>query len=145
MKKGFTLLELIVVIIIIGILATLGITQYTKVIERARGAEAKQILGAIRSNAAALYMQYSSCNPYCSAENVGIGAGLDNPGPAGSNCRNTHYFYYNITPDDNGFTAVATRCTSGGKEPQGAAANTITLKTDFRTTGGDTWASVGGY
>ncbi|MDD4894863.1 MAG: prepilin-type N-terminal cleavage/methylation domain-containing protein, partial [Candidatus Omnitrophica bacterium] len=32
--KAFTLLELIVVIIIVGILAVLGLTQYTRVIEK---------------------------------------------------------------------------------------------------------------
>jgi len=33
MKQGFTLIELIVVIIIVGILASVGMTQYTKVVE----------------------------------------------------------------------------------------------------------------
>lgn len=47
MKKGFTLLELIIVIIIIGILATLGLTQYARMVERGRGAEARQLLGNI--------------------------------------------------------------------------------------------------
>jgi prepilin-type N-terminal cleavage/methylation domain-containing protein len=40
-KKGFTLLELIVVIVIIGVLATLGLTQYASMVERGRSAEAK--------------------------------------------------------------------------------------------------------
>ena len=47
--KGFTLMELLIVVIIIGILAALAIPQYTKTIERAHWAEAIDNLGQIRS------------------------------------------------------------------------------------------------
>ncbi|MDD5130223.1 MAG: prepilin-type N-terminal cleavage/methylation domain-containing protein, partial [Candidatus Omnitrophica bacterium] len=45
MKKGFTLVELIIVVIIVGILASIGLTQYNKVVEKSRAAEARMILG----------------------------------------------------------------------------------------------------
>ena len=32
MKRGFTLLELVVVILIVGVLATLGFTQYGRMV-----------------------------------------------------------------------------------------------------------------
>lgn len=47
MKQGFTLVELLMVVLIIGLLASAGLPEYTRAIERARMAEAKQMLADI--------------------------------------------------------------------------------------------------
>lgn len=49
MKRGFTLLELLVVLIIIGVLSTLGITHYAGIRERALDREAQANLKLIIS------------------------------------------------------------------------------------------------
>ncbi len=58
-KKGFTLLELIMVIVIIAILATLAMPTYFKTVERSRIAEAKKILGMIRSSQLRYYAEHA--------------------------------------------------------------------------------------
>lgn len=47
MQRAFTLVELLIVVIIIGILASVGIVQYGTVIEKSRSAEAYSVLADI--------------------------------------------------------------------------------------------------
>ena len=49
-QSGFTLLELLMVVIIIAILASIALPQYFRAAERSRASEALQILGTIRGS-----------------------------------------------------------------------------------------------
>lgn len=143
MRRGFTLLELIVVIIIVGILATLGFTQYGRMVERSRGAEPRAILGSIRTFAVAHRLEHGNLVGFGAAQ-ANIGAGADQMPPAGA-CRTSHYFGYGVAVAGDVLTATATRCTAGGKTPNAAVANTLTLTSDLGL-GTDAWASpIGGY
>jgi prepilin-type N-terminal cleavage/methylation domain-containing protein len=146
MKRGFTLLELIIVIIIIGVLATLGIMQYGSMVEKARGAEARSILGQIRTLAAAYRLEHGNTLVGFSNAGAGIGNAAATPGLIPNPCAVTHYFSYNISAvAANGFTAVATRCLAGGKTPQGSGVGgSLQLATDF-VLGTDVWTGIGGY
>jgi len=48
-RNGFTMLELLMVVIIIGILATIALPQYMSFVEKARAAEAMTTIGALRT------------------------------------------------------------------------------------------------
>ena len=146
MKRGFTLLELIVVVIILGILATLGLTQYGRMVERSRGAEAKAILGDVRKFAAAHYLEFNALNgtPAFDITRANIGPADDQ---IPSVCRPSHYFSYSIGGLGATFlTITATRCGAAGKGGAAgpAVGNTLTLDTNV-STGVDSWDGTGGY
>lgn len=149
MRRGFTLLELIVVIIIIGILATLGLTQYTRLIEKARGAEARAILGSLRQKAAAYRLEYGTLAAAAAMEtalDISTAVG-DTPSACAGQA--SHYFKYSVSAvADPSITFTAARCgvgDPGGKTPQAqapTATQTLTLQSNLNT-GVDTWAGSG--
>lgn len=120
MKSGFTLLELIVVIIIVGILATLGFTQYTKVIEQGRTAEAKAILGQLRTAQEAYNLEYGTYTTTMANLPINL---------TEATCDGNHYFSYNVLSTSG--SATATRCASNGKTPNVATAAQYTITVTY--------------
>lgn len=91
---AFTLLELIIVIIIVGVLASLALPRFFRMIEYARVVEAADNLRALRNAVDRCYLMQAGAT-YCpcipadgkSWDTVGI----DNP----SNAPNAHFIYNN--------------------------------------------------
>ncbi|MDD2751854.1 MAG: prepilin-type N-terminal cleavage/methylation domain-containing protein [Candidatus Omnitrophica bacterium] len=131
MRKGFTLLELMVVIIVIGVLATLGFVQYTTVIEKGRRGEAASILGTMRQMAEVEFQETGNYPTTAAQLQALMGAGF-----AAGACNGSYYFQYSM---DAAGTGTATRCTGGGKAPQGTAADTMTLTIAGGKGGTVTW------
>ncbi|RKY30911.1 MAG: hypothetical protein DRP74_06005 [Candidatus Omnitrophota bacterium] len=63
MRKGFTLLELIIVVIIIGVLSSLAIPRFLNAVEKAKAAKAKNAMVLI-AKAAKMYAAESDANVY---------------------------------------------------------------------------------
>jgi prepilin-type N-terminal cleavage/methylation domain-containing protein len=128
MRKGFTLVELIIVIIIVGILASIGLTQYNKVVEKSRAAEARMVLGTLRSAEIADYMEDGA---YSAVSGLGVSA------PDGA-CSTTHFFSYACSTTNG--TCTATRCVGTNGKPQGGTTG-WTKSLDIA----GTWTGTAGY
>lgn len=108
-KRSFTLLELVVVIIIVGILSSIGFVLYSRQIERSRTAEAIAQISIMRQLTKEFYLKYGALDDM---ENSDVGVN--------DTCSSASYYRYRIgsahrTSERVGL--VADRCTSGGKTP----------------------------
>ena len=79
-KFGFTFIEVLVVVTIIGILSTLGMISYSEFVKQSRDAKRKGDLENIRG---ALEMYKSKNNLYPLTAAVVIGSSLCDPAPGG--------------------------------------------------------------
>jgi len=99
-RKTFTLVELMVLIIMVGILAVIAIPLYTGYVERGRVTEATSIMGAIIISQK---VEKSRTTKYYSASTVAefMGRGID--------ITDTKYFIYEtVTTPNAGFKVTAT-------------------------------------
>lgn len=107
-KIGFTLTEILVVVIIIGVLATLALPMLVKAIEKAKVGEATSNLNLIRTGQKIYFLQYRTFTGSLSDLNI------ENPNSATSR-------YFEYTPSSAGddllsnFKAIAVR--GGGDAP----------------------------
>ena len=112
-NKGFTLLEIVIVIIIIGVLAGLALPQYVGYVERTRAAEAMNAIGAIKV-AETDYKLRTGSYKYC-ANNVDVNTHL-------GVMLSTRYWNYVANYSGDDLTITATRTSEGGG---GGSGNTI--------------------
>jgi prepilin-type N-terminal cleavage/methylation domain-containing protein len=117
-KKGFTLLEIIIVVIIVGVLASLALPRLFSTVEYSRSTEALASMGSIRGSMERCSLK-SGIGSYAACTNFTTQLDIANPGlEAGT------HFTYAITPNAAvGYTIVATRNTLDG----GIATSTITM------------------
>jgi len=125
--KSFTLVELIIVVIIVGILASLGLTQYSNVVEKSRLAEAKVRIRVMRNFAYEYYLNNGSMSGSTNAD-----MGVDNT------CSSTDFYRYGINPSSTWVNLIATRCPTGGKPPNTSRSYLFYLRF-YPGTGQSTW------
>ena len=136
-RGAFTLIELIVVIIIIGVLASLALPRFFRTVERARAAEALQNLSTLRQSMQRCYLRLGSYST-CSAAADSTFTNLDVESPNNVAAANRLFAYDTSASAATTFTVRALRNTLVG----GDGTSSVTLTDTGVRTGTGPFAGI---
>lgn len=109
-KHGFTLLEIIMVIIVVGVLAGLALPRLFQTVEFSRSSEALMALNVVRSSMERCYVAagstYNPASSSCDLNSLDI----DDPGTSPG----SHFSYAVSNQSATGYIIEATRLTNDG-------------------------------
>ena len=120
-KSGFTLLEVIIVIIIVGVLASLALPRFFSTVEYSRATEAMQSIASTRQSLERCYLMTSSYATCVAGSTDFERLDIDDPGTSPNN-----HFTYGIAAGASTYTITATRNTRDG----GDGSSTVVLSFD---------------
>ena len=109
-NKGFTLLELLIVVVVLAVLAGLALPQYLKTVGRSKEAEGWQTLAGIRS---AIIRYYSEAE-ILPTDNTAAELDIDDPNDSTLQPNSWFTYTYEGVAATGNFTATAT---PGGNNP----------------------------
>jgi type IV pilus assembly protein PilE len=125
-SSGFTLLEIIIVIIIVGVLASLALPRFFSTIEYSRSTESLTALTTIRQSLERCYLQkngtYVGCNSFSNLD-------IEDP----STSPNAHFTYTVQNQSATGYTITSTRNTRDNGDGSSTIVLTQTQTTVTRT------------
>jgi type IV pilus assembly protein PilE len=119
-KSGFTLLEIIIVIIIVGVLASLALPRFFATVEYSRSTEALASFTAVRQALERCYLQRNG--DYTACTDIDNTLDIENPGAS----PNSHFSYVVDGASAVGYTITATRNT----RDNGDGSSTIVISQD---------------
>ena len=112
--KAFTLLELLVVVLIIGILAAVAVPQYQKAVEKSRMTEAVSLVRAIANANQVFFMANGRYATQYEMELLDIEVPGSLTTALGGKRIKTKYFIYSPNTDGGGALAVAQHVAQNG-------------------------------
>ena len=98
-NAGFTMVELVVVMVIVGILATISVPMYRNYIQRARAQEGVALVGSVASAQRVYYAEFGS---FYAVGNTGYDATLGVDAQA-----NSYFTTYSVTVAGDSFTVTS--------------------------------------